>query len=644
MKRLVLLLAVIACMAIFSVDCLMAQSVAINTDGLAAHSSAILDIKSITKGMLPPRMTTLQRTNIPTPAAGLLVFDTDTNSFWFYNGTAWNVLSSGSSTNYWTLNASDIFSNTAGNVGIGTAAPLTKLSVQTTTGNYGITHSDGTVTLGTYIGNGKGWLGTKSNHPLTFFTNNSNELMTLLPNGNFGIGTTVPGTKLTIHTPNNTDGFSHESDGGIILKEAVGGVSAAIGTFSPHAFRLVANSNAAINIDINGNVGVGVGDQAFKMDIADRIRIRSSSVSSTAGISLNNADNSAVNAFIGTKDFNLVGIYGDVAGWGLLMNTNTGNVGIGAATPVNRLQIGAANGFNGNDITFGNGVQVTAIAQTNTSSQFASTTDFVFLPKYGTGGRIGINTSTPQAALDVVGTVATVSSYSYINRGGYLNGVGDCNFCTANVSIHATGAVHAGEFDAFSDARIKNIIGISNKAEDLETISTLKVTDYTMKDKVMYGNKTFKKVIAQEVEKVYPQAVSKHTDFIPNVYQHTNKIEKTTMGFLLSFTDKHNISHNAKKLRVLLSDGETMQDAEIVSIPSDTKVIISVPFIKSDNIFVYGEEVDDFRTVDYEGLTTLNISATQELSNLIKRQQTVIENQQQQIDLLLKRMEVIEKK
>ena len=45
-----------------------------------------------------------------------------------------------------------------------------------------------------------------------------------------------------------------------------------------------------------------------------------------------------------------------------------------------------------------------------------------------------------------------------------------------------------------------------------------------MKDKVKYGNRLYKKVIAQEVEKVYPQVISKHTDFIPNVYQVTNKI------------------------------------------------------------------------------------------------------------------------
>lgn len=69
------------------------QSVAINADGTTAHSSALLDIKSTTKGLLAPRMTTVQRTAIATPAAGLLVYDTDTNSFWFYNGSAWSNLS-----------------------------------------------------------------------------------------------------------------------------------------------------------------------------------------------------------------------------------------------------------------------------------------------------------------------------------------------------------------------------------------------------------------------------------------------------------------------------------------------------------------------------------------------------------------------
>ena len=73
----------------FHPTALLSQSVAINTDGSSANASAILDVKSTTKGMLVPRVTTAQRTGIASPAAGLLVYDTNTNTFWFYNGTSW---------------------------------------------------------------------------------------------------------------------------------------------------------------------------------------------------------------------------------------------------------------------------------------------------------------------------------------------------------------------------------------------------------------------------------------------------------------------------------------------------------------------------------------------------------------------------
>lgn len=70
-----------------------AQSVSVNTDGSAADNSSILDVKSTTKGILVPRMTTAQRIAIIAPATGLLVFDTDTKTFWFYSGLLWTNIS-----------------------------------------------------------------------------------------------------------------------------------------------------------------------------------------------------------------------------------------------------------------------------------------------------------------------------------------------------------------------------------------------------------------------------------------------------------------------------------------------------------------------------------------------------------------------
>ena len=76
-----------------------AQNIAItDDDGYNADNSAMLDVKSTNKGVLLPRLTTGQRNAVINPATGLLVFDTDENNFYFYDGTAWLNVSSGSET------------------------------------------------------------------------------------------------------------------------------------------------------------------------------------------------------------------------------------------------------------------------------------------------------------------------------------------------------------------------------------------------------------------------------------------------------------------------------------------------------------------------------------------------------------------
>jgi uncharacterized protein (TIGR02145 family) len=68
-----------------------AQSVGINTD--TPEASAVLDIvaPNSDKGVIAPRMTTLQRNSIVNPAEGLLVYDTDLKVYIYWNGTKWVV-------------------------------------------------------------------------------------------------------------------------------------------------------------------------------------------------------------------------------------------------------------------------------------------------------------------------------------------------------------------------------------------------------------------------------------------------------------------------------------------------------------------------------------------------------------------------
>ena len=73
MKRQILI-AIFAAILLFIAANLSAQ-VAVNTDGSLPDPSAMLDVKSTSKGLLPSRMTTTQRDAITQPVAGLTIYN-----------------------------------------------------------------------------------------------------------------------------------------------------------------------------------------------------------------------------------------------------------------------------------------------------------------------------------------------------------------------------------------------------------------------------------------------------------------------------------------------------------------------------------------------------------------------------------------
>ncbi|MCX7550968.1 hypothetical protein [Xanthomarina sp. F2636L] len=83
--------------------CLLSMTVnaQVGIGTLEPDSTAMLDVQSTSKGLLAPRMTTLERNAIVTPANSLLVFDTDEKAFHFYNTatTSWVKLANDASVN-----------------------------------------------------------------------------------------------------------------------------------------------------------------------------------------------------------------------------------------------------------------------------------------------------------------------------------------------------------------------------------------------------------------------------------------------------------------------------------------------------------------------------------------------------------------
>ncbi len=75
----------------------LGQNVGIGTD--TPDATAQLEIRSGSKGLLIPRTSSISRTAIVNPAKGLMLYDTTTSSFWFYDAAGWVEM--GSTKNSW---------------------------------------------------------------------------------------------------------------------------------------------------------------------------------------------------------------------------------------------------------------------------------------------------------------------------------------------------------------------------------------------------------------------------------------------------------------------------------------------------------------------------------------------------------------
>lgn len=102
------------------------QNVAINNDGSQPNASAMLDVKSTSKGLLVPRMTKTEKNAIASPATGLLIYQTDgTKGFYYYTGSAWvQLLNAAQSSTGWGTTGNAAINPSTNFIGTTDAQPL----------------------------------------------------------------------------------------------------------------------------------------------------------------------------------------------------------------------------------------------------------------------------------------------------------------------------------------------------------------------------------------------------------------------------------------------------------------------------------------------------------------------------------------
>jgi hypothetical protein len=164
------------------------------------------------------------------------------------------------------------------------------------------------------------------------------ETMRITGAGRVGIGTNAPDRALTIQDAGSAYLNVKANNGTfqvLLGADAGGGI---LSTMTNHDLQLRAGNNQTkMIIKANGNVGIGTTEPEFALEVNDRIRLRQSG--HTAGLWLWQNTPKADRAFIGMANDDAVGLYGVGLGWGLTMNTTSGNVGLGTINPTEKLEI-----------------------------------------------------------------------------------------------------------------------------------------------------------------------------------------------------------------------------------------------------------------------------------------------------------------
>ncbi|MBI5010176.1 MAG: hypothetical protein HZB98_11145, partial [Bacteroidia bacterium] len=370
------------------------QGVGISENPIVPHASSILELQSTLRGFLAPRMTTAERTAIASPAQGLLVFDTTTQSFWYYNsgwkaiastsiGTANQLLGMNSgvpslANEYKTLNGSAniLVTHTPGNIGLNTIQDIQTTSSPTFNA---LTVSGLTPNRGVY-------------------TNGTSTLTTVAPSSGV-LGYWNRDNILGLLTPSNSGDDVSTTGGGEITSS---------GLLTGNAGFTVTDGATQTNI-LNNIINIG-NSPTDAVDITGATNLNGGNVTIADGATTTNIENNTINIGNNATDALDITAVTNINGGNLTVdapqtdiNSNMINVG-NAATDA--IDITGVTNLNGGNVTIADGATVTNI-DNNTINIGNANTDVIDITGVTNINGGNLTLASPQTS--ITGTILNVS-------------------------------------------------------------------------------------------------------------------------------------------------------------------------------------------------------------------------------------------
>jgi hypothetical protein len=452
-------------------------------------------------------------------------------------------------TGQWSKNGSDIYFNT-GNVGIGTTTPSAALQIVKSDSDPQVKIKNESSTIERYPGlKVINYMGTGNGFPIIFMSNIG---------GSSG-GPTATGAERIL---GSIIGAGYDGAGGWPQGARVDFVteSAFTGTSNPTYIKFATTSTnqtsttEKMRVTADGKVGIGTPSPGSKLHVegsGELLRLTSSGFGTLyMGSDINHP-------WIGTSTNHKLRLVTN--GISRVYIDETGNVGAGTATPIEKLHVAGniyanmGEGFRikGDPHYFGtnlDGIVFEQLDQNNTNGNTdgglvfrgLSTSDSIAKEwmVIKSPGNIGLGTSSPRQRLDIAGdgkmifgpnsswganlivggngwvgpdaTVAATNGNLHLeSRTGayatYINWYGaTAGLRVGNGTSGGYGPVYASAFTVSSDERLKE--NIENVSDALSKISKIRGVTYNYIDNRFNQDRQIG-VIAQEVQRVFPEAV-----------------------------------------------------------------------------------------------------------------------------------------
>ena len=279
-------------------------------------------------------------------------------------------------------------------------------------------------------------------------------------------------------------------------------------------------------------------------------------------------------------------------------------------------------------------------------------------------GDISVSSSA-QSSLSL-GTFTTQGTQTGV-KGGGLSHNNLQPYIVLNYYIKATKESKQYAAALVSDVRVKYNIKDMDSEQSMNAILSLQPKRYEYVDKTISDFEKHIGFIAQETKYCIPESVRTKRDFIPNIYSMAKVVvynENETSSILLTSVQKPITSIITDELKEQIRESKQKQTQDgdnayslkgvklklfnrakqpicVTCIESVDEYNILVEncnnqcMLKSDEYFVYGQEVEDYHYMNNDAIFSTLVSAFQELGKRVKQQDIFIKELKEQLNIRL---------